>query len=377
MARNHRIRFGFNNLAEETTPTVSSEDTNFPFSNALNEARYKQWQPTGAFEITTSNQKLYLDDGSAYEITLDVATYTTADLLATEIQTKINASGIGVTATVTYNSTTRRFDFSFTGSVTMSISNQTNAVWDTIGFVVASDIVGTSASADEIRIHTSEKAVFDFGYPAEISMFTILPPSGDTLGLTGSATVTLKANNVNDFTTPQYTKTATVTDSGVFEFLDTTDNDDDLPAFRYWQMEMIDRTNPLGTDSITVSHVYLGTYLTVSSRNVQSLFDKSSTDPSIVVQSDSGAKYYDLRTKFKSYQGMEMLYLEASDRREVEDFIQQVGITTPFYLVLDPTQIASASSDELLIYGTFTSLPAVTHVKKDVYSVRMDVEEVL
>lgn len=379
MARNHRIRFGNNNFATSpnVAPTASSELAGFPLSNAQNPTRSKVWKPAGSFTISSTNNKIYVDDGSSNEITLDSATYGSGTALATELQTKINAA-ITPTATVTYNTTTFFFEFSFTSSVILEVSNQTNAVWDTIGFIHPADISGTSINADDLRIHSSEFAVFDFGYPADISFFAMIPPADRTLGLTDGATVKLQANNVDDFTASiPYEQTATVTPNGVFLFLDTSTNDDDLPSFRFWRIEIIDRTNALGSDFLNIGNIYLGSFTTVQARNIQSGFSKELRDPTLKSQSDSGVLFFDERTKFREYTGLEMLYMDSADRLEFENLINSVGVSQPFYLALDPTLLVSSSTDELVIYGVFTEMPSLTNVKKDVYSISMNVREVL
>lgn len=379
MARNHRIRFGNNNFAEapNVAPTASSELAGFPLSNAQNPSRSKVWKPAGSFTIDTNNNKFYINDGTSKEVTLDSGTYASGTALATEIQTKLNAA-ITPTATVTYNTTTFFFEFSFTSSVTLEVSNSTSAVWDTIGFVHPADITGTDIDADDLRIHSSEYATFDFGYPADISFFAMIPPADRTLGLTNSATVKVQANNIDDFSASiPYEQTATVTPNGIFLFLDTSNNDDDLPSFRFWRVEIIDRTNALGSDFLNIGNIYLGTFTTIEARNIQAGFNKELRDPTLVSQSDSGVLFFDDRTKFREYRGLELLYLSASDRAELENLINNQGISNPFYLALDPTLAVSATTDELVIYGVFTEMPSLVHVKKDVYSLSMNVREVL
>lgn len=377
MARNHRIRFANNNFAESpnVAPTASSELAGFPLSNAQDPSRSKVWKPAGSFTINDVNNKIYVNDGSSQTITLDNATYGSGTAMASELETKINAA-ISPTATVTYNTSTFLFEFSFTSSVTFEVSNQTDSVWDSIGFVEPADISGTTINADEIRIHSSEFAVFDFGYPADISFFAMLPPADTTLGLTASATVKIQANNLDDFTDNiPFEVVGTVTPNGVFTFLDTSEDDDDLPSFRFWRVEIVDRTNSLGSSFLNIGNIYIGTFTTISARNVQSGFGKNLVDPTLSVQSDSGVSFYDEKTKYREYTGIDLLYLTSEDRLELESFINRQGISRPFYIALDPTLQNSATTDELVLYGTFARMPNVVHVSNDTYSMRMQIRE--
>lgn len=381
MNRNHRIRFAANNFAEtpNVAPTVSSELAGFPISNAQNPTRSKVWKPAGSFTVSDLNNKLYVNDGSAVEITLDNATYASGSDLATHLEAKLNAA-IVPTATVTYNTSTFFFEFAFTSSIELTVSNQTTAIWDTIGFDSPLDVSGTSIVADDLRIHSSEFAVFDFGFPAEISFFAMIPPADTTLGLTEAATVRLLANNIDDFDSGvpvPYEITGTVTPNGVFEFLDTTEDLNDLPSFRFWKVEIIDRTNALGNSFLNIGNIYLGSYTTIDARNVQSGFGKGLVDPTIVAQSDSGVQFFDERTKYREYTGVNLLYLQQADRIALEEFINQQGISRPFYFALDPTLQNSASKDELIIYGIFSRMPSLVHVSNTSYSMSMQVREVI
>jgi hypothetical protein len=379
MARNHRIRFAANNFAEtpNVAPTVSSELAGFPISNAQNPSRSKVWKPAGSFTIADTNNKLYINDGSSNEITLDSATYGSAAALATEIETKVNAAIGPITLSVSYTASFF-FEFTFSTSVTLEISNQTNAAWDTLGFIHPADLTGTVLTADDLRIHSSEYVTFDFGFPAEISFFSMIPPADTTLGLTDSAVVRVQANNIDDFVTNvPYESIGTVTPNGVFTFLDTSEDLDDLPSFRFWRVEIIDRTNALGNSFLNIGNIYLGTYTSISARNIQSGFEKNLQDPTIITQSDSGVQFFDERTKYREYSGVNLLYLTSEDRLELEDFINRQGVSRPFYVALDPTLINSQSTDELVLYSVFNRMPRVVHVSNETYSMAMNFREAL
>ena len=113
---NPYIKFMTNNLGNlASVITFSSEKSSNPFTNSLNQIRSKTWQPSGCFEITDLNNKIYVD---TLTITLTNAKYSTATALATHIQTQLNASSSGWTVAYTSN----KFVLSNTGTKTLKLS---------------------------------------------------------------------------------------------------------------------------------------------------------------------------------------------------------------------------------------------------------------
>ena len=77
--RNCRIRFMDNNYAMKPTITTSYSSqlsSTYAFSNSLDEFRSKVWRTAGFFEITSSNNKLYINDGSNKTATITAQNYT-------------------------------------------------------------------------------------------------------------------------------------------------------------------------------------------------------------------------------------------------------------------------------------------------------------
>lgn len=132
---NHRIRFMRNNLISLSVNsfTFSSETTGFEAANVLNTNRSETWKPSGNFTIDSTNNIIYINDGSNKDIAITEGNYATPDLMATEIQTKLNASSSNWTVSYDTGGGTFKFTISNTSSVTLRLSSTTNAVWDTIG----------------------------------------------------------------------------------------------------------------------------------------------------------------------------------------------------------------------------------------------------
>ena len=167
------------------TVTKSGESVGFEFSSMWDGVRSRYWSPAGAFDIDATNNKLYINDGADKTITLTAGAYTYATLAA-HIQTQLNASSSAWTAT--YSTTTLRFTLNrSSGTKTLRLSQTTAAVWDTIGYIGATDRTAGTA-ADEVRIHTSEWVKVDCGAPVAATGLAIFGPAGEPFCLTRSAT---------------------------------------------------------------------------------------------------------------------------------------------------------------------------------------------
>lgn len=378
MARNRRIRFCDYNFAESPlSVTASSAVAAFPFSNSQNKARSKVWKPNGSFTVDSATNKLYVYDGtSELDITLDQAVYSDGDALAAHLQTKLNAASTE-TFTVTYSSSSYLFTFASTSSDTIyRLTNTTNAIWDTIGFLTVAEVSGASVLTDDARVHGSETVVYDMGWQSPASFFAIIGPLDESFSISPNAIVTIKGNNINDFTGSEpYSKQATVTNNGIFEWLDTTGDDEDLPAFRYWQVEIKDRGNINGPTGIKIGHIYIGTHIGLTARNVESGFRAELADPSTIGQSEAGALYFNKKTKYRTLSNLSLALLTDVDRRALEQFIFDAGISEPFYISMDPTKETTQDNDDLTMYCVFSGDPGVVHIHTDTYSIGFNVRE--
>jgi len=371
--RNCRVRFAGNDLTQDTeiTLTASSADVSFPLTNLQLPQRYKQWRSAGNFDITATNNKIYVTDGiGSQTVTLTIGSYLAA-ALATELKTQLDA-GTDRTWTTSYLGA-EKFELIASASSTLEFSNQTNAVWDTLGFVGASDITSTLFTADERRIHTSETITWDLLSQREVNFFGGVGPRDEIFSISEASNITLKANNINDFTAPPLSRTIDRKADGLFTFLDDLDD----TSYRYWQLEIEDKQNLLGVAGIQLGTAYLGDYITLTQRNVTSGFGKQWVDPSEVVVAESGAKFFRERQKFLRFSSLGIPFLNATDRATLEQFIFDKGIHGEFFISLDPTLFVSTELTELTRYVRFSSAPTLQHNKADVYSLQFAVEEII
>lgn len=373
-ASTKNIRFMSDNYAALSSATVtsSSDTTGFEIANVVDERRFKQWVPEGYFDITTSNNKLYFNDGADHTATITVGTYTAATLFA-EATTQMNAVGTTTDNSVEFSSGNFRIQ-NTSVAWTLKVASTTDAIWDTIGFTGGIDIsksAGVHAFADETRIHTSEFVHVDFGVATECDFVSLIGPLNEAFALSNTATVTLMANSVDSFTSPPFSKTVTADTFGALLFFD----DDASRSYRYWKLEIIDRDNANLSSSLVFGHFYLGAYDTVTSGNTEVGFSVEQVDPSIEMASENGTRFFNRRTNYLNFSGVQMLYVSAAERRTLQEMFYDLGIHTPFYVSFDPTLDISVEHQELTRYVTFATVPIFNHVFKDIYSIAMDFRE--
>lgn len=362
------FRYISSNLLAGDLPSVtySTQDSDFPFTNALNTERDEFWKPTSYFVIDSDNNKVYINDGSDKTITLDNDSYT-GDTLATEIQTKLNASSSDWT--VTYESD-YAFNISNTSSVTLQLSNDTDAVWETIGFISGTDTTGTSFDADEQRNHWPYQWFkCDFGYQANIGFLGMITSLGDEFPISSLGSVTIEANNIDDFSSPPLSVEAEVTANGVFKFLDTLDS-----AYRYWRVKITDPYYSEGPQ-ISIGNITLSEYQSFTARNISNGFSYQYEDRSQRQEAESGKYYFDVKDKRKIYGGMEAALLDKTNRAKVDDLFKEVGLTVPFYISIDPQGEISSDLDEFTNYVFFDSPPSMTHVFHEYFNANFALRE--
>ncbi len=373
---NQRMRFMDNNLAELTTGSItySSELAAFPGSNSINKFRSKVWKPAGNFVVTaSSNDKIYINDGANKTVTITAGTYT-ADTLATEVQTQLNASSSGWTFDYDNTAGEYKFRFAHGSSHTLRFSQQTEALWDDIGFVLTSDeTISTQRKADEQRNHMYESVIYDLGYNAPIEFFSVISPLDEEFSISDQATVKIQGNNLNQWTSPPLDITLTRTSEGIFHFFDSTADS----SYRFWRFYFIDQFNPNGNEGFSLSYVYLGDYTTLTTTNIQIGINKTIVDPSLRTESEAGAIYFDKKTKFITISNAGIALMDTSTREALEQLFFDFGTTTPFFISIDPRSCITDNLQDLTRYVVFNSPPRFTHVKADFFNMTLDFREIL
>jgi hypothetical protein len=376
MARNPNVRFVYNNFAlvADASITVSSTASGYSKANIKNARRSHVWRSGGNFTITSSNCKIYIDDGSEKTVTLTTGNYTYSTL-ATHVQTQLNASSSSWTCTYDFNGETFKFTIGHTGSATLRLSQTTDAAWSTLGYTGSSDDTGTSWIADEQRNHTEETIEWDLGSAKAVGFFGLVGRSDEISPFSSSATVTLEANSSSSWASAPLSRTLTVTDEGIFEWLD--DLEEASRTYRYWRLKFVDKTNPQGPEGFDLSYISIADYVTFTARTMSTGFTKSKVDPSQVSEADSGARFFRKRTKYVRYGGVNIKFLDESDREDFETMYSNVGITEPLFFSVDPLLNISSVTNQLTALVRFDSEPEFQHVLRDLFDVSMSFTEVI
>jgi len=373
---NNRIRFMDNNLGELTTASImkSSQLSAFPVSNINNKFRSKVWRPDGYFLITLdSNDLLYINDGSDKTVTITAGEYNPTTL-ATEIQTQLNTVSSGWT--FDYNNTAGEFSFRFAHASghTLRFSQQTEALWADLGFVLTTDeVISTERIADEPRNHMYEFVQWDLGYNAPVEFFGVISPLGEEFTLSVDATIKIQANNLSDFTSPPLDVTLTRQDQGLFRFFDDIAD----TGYRFWRFYFEDKTNTGGPEGFEFSYIYLGDYTTLTGTNIQNGFRKRIVDPSLRTTSEQGQIYFDRKTKYSEFTSAGIALLTKGERDTLEQLFYDFGTHTPLFVSLDPALCISDELGDFTKYVIFDREPEFRHVRHQYFNMTLQLREVL
>lgn len=375
--RNWRTRLCENNfmaLTPSANITQSSVLTGYPFSNCISQTRSKLFKFTGNFIIDASNNKIYINDGSNKTVTLTNSStaYSTGTLLAAHIQTQLNAASSGWTVTYDVSGGTYLFRIQRTPAGTLRLSQVGSSTWNTLGFLSTTDVSGTSFYADAQRNHSEESITIDLGVPVSMTFIALLPPLSELSSFSNAAVITLQASNVNIFTAPPYSQVITSSDQGAMAFLDNSVS----TLYRYWKIKIVDQENPDGPQ-LSIGHLYLGDYVTITSTNVANGFEKVNIDPSNISNAESGVLYFDNKQKYSQFTSMSINVLDRSDKDTLEKAFNKLGKTTPFFISLDPTNVITDTLFELTKLVVFNEMPSFRHIIRDIFSSSLSVREIL
>jgi len=356
--------------------TFSSELAAAPFTNSLNDQRSRVWRPTGFFNITSTTNTIYWDDGAPQSATITATTYATPALLAAAIQ----AAMVAITANITVihtSATAFRFRFATSGAdFDLKPGTTTNAMWDVIGFTGVLNLTvtsGTPVNADETRNHTEEFVQIDMIGPQEIEAISAVPPIDGLFGLSNSAMVKIQANNVDLFTSPPLDITITFDDRGAYKLLSSSDTG--FSAYRYWKWSYVDRTNPAGPENVDIGKLDFATFTTFTSSNIARGYTQAQVDPSTAQESERGNRFFDTRTKYETFRSMAVQNLSAADRNALEQIYNDFGKTRPLMVSFDPELVFSTVQSELTRYVFFDTDVSKDHQFLDIFNIGLTFRE--
>jgi hypothetical protein len=357
-----RARFMNNNLCCSATLTASSEAAGFPVSNLIDPNRSKSWRATGFFEVDSTNQNFYIDDGVPKTVAITNGQYLSGTALAAQIQTDLNGASSGWS--VTYDTVAYKFIIDHP-TATLVLSSAASAIWDTLGFVGASDVVLSGALlADEVRIHSFEYILIESSSTAwDIGFLGLITELASVMGPSSSATIQVQLNNVNVWTAPPVDITITPNDQGYMTFFD------DGTQYKFARLKITDRTNANGPAVVSGSYLYVGDYLTFTSTNISRGFTDTIVDPTERQESQSGRLFFKERRKYFAASGIQIQLPTQAEKNDFKQFVYDYGINNPFFLSIDPGLSISSELVEFTRFVYFDSLPNFNHVFIDRFNI--------
>lgn len=348
-------RFCFNNWLDSTSITASSALSGYPATNLVHSIRSKLWKAEGLFEISSANNKVYIN-GTTY--TLTIGSYTSATLI-----THFNS----VTSQTLSRDAFGKFTITLGASGTLNLGTTTNAIWETLGYLTSVNLTGTVFQADEARYHTSEWIKVDMGLP-QLPTFASLIAAANNVFTGNVATITLEGNNINQWVSPPVSIAMEVSDKGAFVAVDL-----DVQPCRYWRIKMVDKTN----GALSGAVAYIGDSISLADTNMAVGFTRMREDQSVRLYSESGAMYIDRRPKVMALSNVSVQFLKDTELADMEQLFYDIGVESPFFLCIDPQKGVSSNLSDMTHYVYATSAPQISHVLRGYYNLSVELREVL
>lgn len=367
------------NWAQRSSVNVAatSEDANFPATNVRdNPHRTAVWRSSGYFELTSSINKLDFKEsggGSEKSVAIPVGNYTASEL-EFEVKNQMEAvSGVGATYTVSLSATTGKWtiatDQSFLSLLWSSGSQSGSSIGSTLGFATSADDTGaTSYTGASIALHTVERLVIDLVSTNEpVDSFALVFPPED-IKLTNQATLKLRANATNVWTSPSVDESLTIDENlGVATHFFSSDQ-----AYRYWAVEVTDSKNP--NLFVELSKVILAKATTLD-HGPEVGFSYEIADTSDVESTEFGHEYHDLlpnRTAF----GFNLRLMPVADQTKLANIYNRVGRVTPVAIALD-ADAELFDKDRFFLYGRLSGSLSQANVFRNNFDQELTLTEAL
>lgn len=357
-----------------TFTDFSSEQAAFPVTNAYNlQRRSKVWRSNGYFRVTSSNNIIIFNEGGGdFTATIAVGEYASASALATAIDTAFTtAPGASGSYTVAHNSNFKFVITKSAGTFNIKWAHASTTAEDLLGFAAVNDTGALSYMSDFVRIHSEEFVLWDFGIETLPDAFFLIGPRNRPIRISPSATIKLQGNITNNFNNPDYETTLTYDDEVMGL---TSDEGLHTQALRYWRLQIIDRDNPLGF--VEVGSFFLGTFFNPDRGRVVFPFSSSFVDRSTTVFSEGGQTYNDIREQTQTFQ-IQWKGLKKEDIEDMKQIFENLGISTPFFVVFDNDQAFSTELPRMTRYCKFDSPPTYNLETPNNFSMNMVLREEL
>lgn len=360
---------------------VSSEQTQFPITNAYNsQRRSKVWRSNGYFRVTANNNQIvYRETSGGPDIiaTIPVSEYSSKTTFIAAIKSALDDVGSS-TYTVT-NSSATGFKFQIvsngsggSGAFHLMLTDSDFTAASLLGFATDSDLTDGSLTrvGDYLTINSEEYIEWDLGLSSNPKGFAVIGPRNTPLKLSPGGTYKLQGNHTSNWTSPVYESTLTYNDNALY----VTDEDGLATAnLRFWRFVMSDQ-NPNGY--LEVGAFMLGTYFNPDRGRAQFPFSVDLVDRTDTLFSEGGQSYADIKQKTATY-AITWLGLKKEDIEELEDQFARYGIGIPFFVALDSYPVFSTSSQRRLLFCKFAQEPSYELLSPNNFQVNMSLREEL
>lgn len=367
------IKFLTNNFIENYANFYySSQNASYPALNINDPFRSKVWRSnTGNFEVNFANDKLVINDGTDKTVSITRQSYSSGALLATELQTRLNAASSNFT--VVYTSATNKFTISRTTSFSILWTNSTTSCADLFGYYDgADDTGGSSYEADEARIcYPSEWFKFDFGLTRNPKAVCIIDNLEEKIKIQPSVTAKLQGAFSNSWNAPFEVDLPYNAD-----IIAKIDMNGLLPsACRWARLYLPDLTNPLGY--VQLGKIYIGDAFEIESSNVQREFMESAQDLTTSDRAIDGELYFDTRPTFSKFSSINIALCNKDDVDLIKSIWDQHRTYKPFFVSIDSDAVATNDISEWTKYVRFVGPPEYQTVTSKIWNVNFGLEELL
>lgn len=365
--------------------SVTSENPLFPESNLYTERRTQVWRSSGHFLIVDGENEIIFQETTGVDLTATVTPGAyTSSTLCTAVKSALEAAGDS-TYTVTYGSDF--FDYRFkiatngaggSGQMRLRFDLSTDMA-DVLGFdaALANGAPFGYVNADEIRIHTDERIVWDFGIPTDPKGFVAIGPRNYAIKLTSAAVIKLQANSSDDWDSPAFSVTLDYNEKAISTWGDVVsqviEGISGTP-YRFWSLQIIDPTNPLGY--VELGKVFLGDVFTSQRGQVQFPLQQQDVDLTEVIVTENGVIISDRGAKTESL-GFGWNGLTSSEKEGLELLWRFYGKSVPFFISLDPYGVFSSDPSEYIRYVRFQQEPSKSLTSANYWAYTMSVREEL
>lgn len=367
----------YNDLEAFTARSVSSASATYPFSNILDEMdRSRTWRTAGYWEVAAPDNALVFQEVDGVDLTAAVApgTYTTLAAFLSAVAAALQAAGTK-TYTATQDATTKRLKIATSNGTFLRLRTTAPAsagLAAALGFSTLYDRTGAlTYTADVVRCHTLEWIEWDFGMAVNPNAVILAGAARAPHGISATAQVRLLGSDTADWGDPEFSQgfgfdpliLAQVARDGLHS-----------RGLRYWRVEIRDAANPRGF--IELNKVYIGEAYAPKVGAVQFPVQSKPKDRSTTMKSKGGRKYAIRRTPYVE-KSLEWDGLTSDERIELKNFYEIVLQSKPFFIALDAAGVFTTTPSDSIFWMTFVTDPDFNFTDPNVWTCRMDLEEML